>query len=170
MHTCCHVLTVLLPVNKKEYYEQQHHVQEHYREQMKAPRKRYTSRKAHEKRRISDGRQTSSDIGHHKYEKYHYVRPSRSPRVHLYDRTNHEHTRSRRPYEAGETGTYAEQDDIHSGGARHVSVQRNVSRNAVQSKQQYNECNIVVEYTFKHHIRHGTHSISYGKGYDKRRA
>src|SRR5699024_8427773 len=82
---------VISLVKMIEYEEKNHHVENQYREKMKAPEERNASHKSHQKRRIPNGGETSAHIGHHKYEKDHDMAFSSSPGIHLDHRTDHQH-------------------------------------------------------------------------------
>ena len=134
---------------------------------MKAPEKRHAAHEAHQKRRIPDGRQTAAHVGHQEDKEHDDVPSVLPPRIHLNDRTDHQHAGSRGPDPAGKDGSQRQEAHIDPGRARQVTGHGNIAGYAEQAEQQDDKRQIIIDDTLQHRFRRPESPVHQGKRHHK---
>ena len=162
-----HIPQIVYRVKPPEDHQQHSDGAQKYREQAEAPEEGDATHKAHEKRRIPQGRQAAADVGDQKDEKDHDMALSPSPGVHLQHRPDHQHGGTGGADHAGQQGPDGQHDQVDPRGTCQVPGKGNVAGHAEQAEQHDDKGKIVVHQAFQHRLRGPERAEECGEGQDE---
>lgn len=119
-------------------------IRHHDREEAETPRERNALHESHQKRRVADRGETSSDVGNQEDEEDHDMMPAGAPGVHLDDRTDHQHAGSGCADKTGQQRSDQKQKNVNARRAREIAFKADISGYAEQAEQKNDKGQIII--------------------------